>query len=300
MAEPAIHPLSRVTNDSTNNNEASILDNLPTLNDVLYRHSEPPVCLYNYYIILRDRLELETLLDFWLDVAQADILYKRYLKYLRKASNVSKQQKPSISSSILDYNKRLSHQPSSPLSIHHRTSDVLTHMLLLHPRASIATTMNSNTTTINSNLTNKKPPPTQHEMNELMERIYLRYLVPNAEKELTILPQNIKESISNQFNNTSEKALLPENPIVFSQAKNYVFEILELSFPLFLRYKVFMNLTLPQQIGRLATGLIFLLVGFSLEFTLIFLDVHPWQKRLWVSCITLKTLTLSYELISQS
>ncbi|CAO3631840.1 unnamed protein product [Mucor hiemalis] len=276
MAAPidSIHPLSRVA--AHGDHVPSILDYLPSLDDVLHRHSEPPVCLYNYYIILRDRLELETLLDFWLDVAQADILYKRYIKYLRKASNVSKTTRKA--SSIM---------PSSPLSVHHRTSDVLTHMLLLHPRASIATTMNSNATTVASNATSmKRPPPTQLEMIELMEHIYLRYIVPNAEKELRILPTHIRENISNQFNTTQhndEKQQLPppENPMVFLQAKNYVHQLLESTFPLFLRYKVFMNLTLPQQIGRLAIGLILLLVGFSLEFSLIFLDIHPWQKRLW-------------------
>lgn len=281
MAAPidSVHPLSRVA--AHGDRIPSVLDYLPSLDDVLHRHSEPPVCLYNYYIILRDRLELETLLDFWLDVAQADILYKRYIKYLRKASNVSKTTRKS--SGIM---------PSSPLSVHHRTSDVLTHMLLLHPRASIATTMYSNATTVASNATStKRPPPTQLEMVELMERIYLRYIVPNAEKELTILPTHIRETISNQFSTThsDEKQHLPppppppppENPIVFLQAKNYVHQLLESTFPLFLRYKVFMNLTLPQQIGRLAIGLILLLVGFSLEFSLIFLDIHPWQKRLW-------------------
>lgn len=267
----AVHPLSRVENPSP-----SVLDSLPTLDDVLHRQSQPPVCLYNYYIVLRDRLELETLLDFWLDVAQADILYKRYLKYAaRRGSTAAKLGQKA------DYNH---HRLSSPVSIHPRTSDILTHMLLLHPRASVATTMNSATT---SGSTTKKPPPTQLEMAETIERIYLRYIVPSAEKEINGLPHHIKETIGNHFSITIQedpikKKLNPDNPIIYAQAKNYVHQLLESTFPLFLRYKVFMNLTLPQQIGRLACGLLLLLVGFSLEFTLIFLDVHPWQKRLWV------------------
>lgn len=276
----SVHPLSSVTNTNSNNS-SSVLDYLPTLDDVLYRHSQPPVCLYNYYIVLRDRLELETLLDFWLDVAQADILYKRYIKYsTRKASTTTtnriQQPKPSISSSMLTYNALATAQRRSS-----RTSDILTHMLLLHPRASIANTMCSNTTTAS----NRKPPPTQHEMMETVERIYLRYIVSSAEKELNGLPHHIRESISQYFihhtlSSTTKEVL--DNPIIFAQAKNYVHQILQSTFPLFLRYKVFMNLTLPQQIGRLALGLIFLLIGFSVEFSLIFLDVHPWQKRLWV------------------
>lgn len=266
----SVHPLSRVDHPSP-----SVLDSLPTLDDVLHRQSQPPVCLYNYYIVLRDRLELETLLDFWLDVAQADILYKRYLKYAARRGSTAK-----FGQGKIDYNH---HRLSSPVSIHPRTSDILTHMLLLHPRASLATTMNSATTSAST----KKPPPTQLEMAETIERIYLRYIVPSAEKEINGLPNYIRESIGNHFSITIQedpikKKLNPDNPIIYAQAKNYVHQLLESTFPLFLRYKVFMNLTLPQQIGRLACGLLLLLVGFSLEFTLIFLDVHPWQKRLWV------------------
>ncbi|CEP17799.1 hypothetical protein [Parasitella parasitica] len=272
-----IHPLSRAANSKI----ASVLDQLPTLDDVLHRQSQPPVCLYNYYIVLRDRLELEVLLDFWLDVAQADILYKRYIKYASKRASGKfspKQQhqqlpKPSISSSIIDY-----HQRQSNIS---HSNDVLTHMLLLHPRASLATTMYSTTT---NGSQPKKPPPTQAEMIEAVERIYLRYIVPSAEKEIIQLPATIKESIGHHFYD-SEKAAgstgHPENPIIYAQAKEYVHQLLESTFPLFLRYKVFINLTLPQQIGRLACGLVLLLIGFSLEFSLIFLNIHPWQKRLW-------------------
>ncbi|GAN09240.1 RGS domain-containing protein [Mucor ambiguus] len=270
-----IHPLSRVANSKIE----SVLDQLPTLDDVLHRQSQPPVCLYNYYIVLRDRLELEILLDFWLDVAQADILYKRYMKYANKRASTKfsspKLPKPSISSSILDYHHRQSNNSNS--------NDILTHMLLLHPRASLATTMYSTTT---NGSQPKRPPPTQTEMMEAIERIYLRYIVPSAEKEIVQLPVSIKESIGHHFYDSEKKdpSLYtghPENPIIYAQAKEYVHQLLESTFPLFLRYKVFMNLTLPQQIGRLACGLVLLLVGFSLEFSLIFLNIHPWQKRLW-------------------
>ncbi|KAI8073584.1 hypothetical protein BDF21DRAFT_343833 [Thamnidium elegans] len=247
VPQDILHPLSKPANYTS-----SVLDGLPTLDDVLHRQSQPPVCLYNYYIVLRDRLELETLLDFWLDVAQADILYKRYIKYATRRTNI------------------------------------LTHMLLLHPRASLATTMHSTTT----NNSTKKPPPTQLEMIEAVERIYLRYIVPSAEKEICGLPNYIKESIDSTI--PIKKKLNPDNPMIYAQAKNYVHQLLESTFPLFLRYKVFMNLTLPQQIGRLAFGLILLLVGFSLEFSLIFLDIHPWQKRLWVILNQTLLVSLTY------
>lgn len=250
----SVHPLTRELDEKVD----SVLDQLPTLDDVLYRHSQPPVCLYNYYIVLRDRLQLETWLDFWLDIAQADILYKRYIKYKKRPSKMQLK-KPSIASSLF----------SSESPRH----DILTHMLLLQPRTSLANTI----TTTGSN---KRPPPTQTEMHETIERIYLRYIVPSAEKELVQLPFQIKQQIHQFFN--SETPNEKDNPAVYAESKAYVHQVLESTFPLFLRYKVFMNLTLPQQIGRLALGLVCLLVGFSLEFSLIFLDVRPWQNRLWV------------------
>jgi hypothetical protein len=229
---------------------------LPTLDDVLHRRSQPPVCLFNYYIVLRDRLHLEPLLDFWLDVAQADILYKRYLKYATRPPTPHHQThatlpiRPSnISSSILSHD------------------DLFTHMLLTHPRNSLATTIAST----------KKPPPTIAQMTDTVERIYLRYIVSNAEKELP-LPHRIKEEIAKHFVG-SEK---PKSTALFGEAKQYVRDELQRTFGLFLRYKVCMNVTWPQQVGRLAAGLIALLVGFSYEFSMVFLDVRPWQTRLWV------------------
>jgi hypothetical protein len=240
---------------------------LPTLDDVLHRRSQPPVCLYNYYIVLRDRLHLEPLLDFWLDVAQADILFKRYLKYASRPPTPHQPSMPPVP--IQPYN-----MPSSPLS----QEDLVTHMLLSHPRTSLATTTTS--------ATHKKPPPTLSQMTDTMERIFLRYVVSNAEKELS-LPHRMREDIAKYFAGGYEK---PMSAAIFSEAKQHVKQELQRTFGLFLRYKVCMNLTWPQQVGRLAAGLTMLLVGFSYEFSMVFLDVKPWQTRLWVKYIYIYTL----------
>ncbi|KAI8970955.1 hypothetical protein BDB01DRAFT_524513 [Pilobolus umbonatus] len=239
-----------------------IQSKLPTLDDVLQRQSQPPVCLFNYYIILRDRLAMETLLDFWLDVAQADLLFRRYNRHGRT--------------------KEATNQKSDPcLSL--QSSDIITHMLLMHSRASLATST-----------TPKKPPPTQTEMIDTVERIYLRYIMPNAEKELHQLPRSMRDTIGHHFNSIEEESTL-DNPMIYAEAKTHVHQLLQSTFPLFLRYKVFMNLALAQQMGRFIAGILLLLFGLSLEFSLIFLDIHPWQKRLWVKMIMfpLSTTTIS-------
>ncbi|OBZ84327.1 Protein rax1 [Choanephora cucurbitarum] len=207
----------------------AMLDQLPTLAEVLSRQSQPPVCLYNYYIVLRDRLDMEILLDFWLDVSQAEILYKRYLRHARQNSSAPSTPIPQCS-------------PDSPKSF-----------------------------------------MTQMDMIEVLERIYMRYIVPHAEKEIHQLPLLIKQPIVDYFHQTAhDKGLLIDNPtVLYRDAKDFVYQLLQTTFPLFLQYKVLMNMTLPQQVGRVGVGLFLLLSGFSFEFSLIFLDIQPWQKRLW-------------------
>ncbi|SAM04597.1 hypothetical protein [Absidia glauca] len=261
-----------------------LLDQLPTLDEVLQRQSRPPVCLYNYYIVLRDRLHMETLLDFWLDVQQAEVLYRRYLKQQAKKQN----SKTNINKSV----RRSS--PQSPIESISATSfasqpEMLTHMLLMQPKPfsapkrsttitkSITTTSSSSSSSLQSSSPHHYPA--QSEMVDTNERIYYRYIVPHAEKELIQLPAALRDKIIHAFNTNTPL----DDPKVFQNAKRYVHILLQSSFTLFIRYKVFMNLTLPQQLLRLAAGLFFLLVGFSLEFSLIFLNMVPWSLRLWVS-----------------
>ncbi|KAI8061145.1 hypothetical protein BC940DRAFT_370762 [Gongronella butleri] len=298
---------------------AHVLEQLPSLEEVLQRQSRPPVCLYNYYIVLRDRLRMETLLDFWLDVQQAQVLHRRYMKQQQKKKRpphsnqqnyrLTRQPSSPTSSTVLSspkestspYNTATSATtmatasstiqppPSSPApSSLASEPEMLTHMLLMHaqrmkPSATkrmTTTTMESQstTTTSTSALPHLLHQPSQMDMIDAVERIYLRYIVPHAEKELHALPTTLRDQITRAF---ADKSQVLDDPKVFEPAKRYVHILLESTFTLFIRYKVFMNLTLPQQIARLAGGLLALLIAFSLEFSLIFLNIMPWSKRLW-------------------
>jgi hypothetical protein len=62
--------------------------NLPSLEDIISRKSQPPVCLYNLYIVVRDRLEFEELLDFYLDIKQYEQHWKHFIKDLKKNKNL--------------------------------------------------------------------------------------------------------------------------------------------------------------------------------------------------------------------
>ncbi|RGB43924.1 RGS domain-containing protein [Rhizophagus diaphanus] len=60
------------------------LDRLPTLQEVLSRKTAPPVCLFNFYLYMRDRENISEYLDFYLDVLEHEILCKAYVKDLKK------------------------------------------------------------------------------------------------------------------------------------------------------------------------------------------------------------------------
>lgn len=252
---------------SGNTKTSVLLRELPSLDQVLRRQSRPPVCLYNFYIVLRDRLELETLLDFWLDVQQARVLYKRHVKQSTKKSNPTRNMTPPLS--------------PAPTTMSH--DQQLTHSLLMLASGNSTTTAGRPSVgTVGSHGSNNTASTvvTRAAMQEFIEHIYLRYIVPNAEKELMHLPLSMRDAIADQF--ASSKTGIYDPSIVFNDAQHYVHQLLQATWPYFLRYKALMNLTLNQQLGRIAAGLATLLVGFSVEFSLIFLNVQPWHTRIWV------------------
>jgi len=123
------------------------------------------------------------------------------------------------------------------------------------------------------------------------ERIYYRYLLSGAEKEI-YLPSSLR--IHNfPINSTSlphagspdyddEASFLAMVPDLFVSQKEYIFRSMERdTFPRFLRSKAFGNLTPLSSTIRLVVGLVAVWVGLSVGLSLIFLDVHPRAHRLW-------------------
>ena len=125
------------------------------------------------------------------------------------------------------------------------------------------------------------------------ERIYTRYLMPGAEKEIYLpnvlrvhdfpisaaaLPQTASEP-----NYDIENDTLARVPDMFHSQKEWVYRAMEQdSFPRFLRSKAFGNLTPISAMLRLVAGLFILWIALSTSFAFIFLDVKPKVKRLWV------------------
>jgi hypothetical protein len=241
---------------------------LPTLDQVLGRKTLPPVCLYNFYIIMRDRLKMEEVLDFYLDLQHHELLWKRYVKAMHRSGHLSESdlsegfQSPRILSR-LSYNNN-NHFGASPVN-----SPSPTNML----RPSIGALSSTITT-------NSKPPPSRKDIMESSQRLLLRYLVPSATKELTQLPNGLKLALRKEL----EKPDPRDDPLLFEDAKDYLFDYMQRqAYPKFLRLKVWGNITLYQQLGRLVVGLLCLLAALTTSLSLIFLGYPQWGVRFWVS-----------------
>lgn len=296
-------------------------DGLPTLNQVLARKTYPPVCLYNYYIVLRDRLHAEEQLDFYLDVRHHENLWRRFVKDARKSGVITEGDIQQGGHHLLN---RLSH---ASLSTNNRPSSRLSDLPLLDRPSSPSTGRDSpmpgssglrypppseieettdprdreDPTRLQAVLGPRddpstldptqaaeggaKPRPTRAEIKASAEHIYYKYIVQSAGKELHQLPDPVRRRIISAIE--TEKR---DDPEVFAEAKQLVFDKMQVeTFPKFLRAKVWSNTTMPQALMRMVIGLIFLFIGFAIVLSFIFLNWGPdwekWSVRMWVSCM---------------
>ncbi|KAF7728053.1 Bud site selection protein, Revert to axial protein 1 [Apophysomyces ossiformis] len=275
----------------------AIPSDLPTLDDVLNRKTLPPVCLYNFYIVMRDRLHMEEVLDFYLDVRHHELLWRRYVKSMHRSGHLTEDdladgyQSPRVLSrlshnSSLEEKKLLQSPLSSTTTLkppkqndlsskqlqHQRLSNVSISVPLPMVRPPLDEGAENDTEVIN-----EKALPSRQDLIDSAQRILLRYIVPSAQKELMQLPPELKDTIRRELEAQRN------DPLVFEDAKEYVFEYMQRqAYPKFLRLKVWGNVTLWQQMGRLVLGLVSLLAGFATALSLIFLGHPPWGIRFWI------------------
>ncbi|KAI9277871.1 hypothetical protein BY458DRAFT_504290 [Sporodiniella umbellata] len=209
---------------------------LPTLDQVLTRKTQPPVCLYNFYIVMRDRLKMEEVLDFYLDLQHHDLLWRKYVKAMHRTGHLSETdisegfQSPRLLS-------RLSAQPTD------------------------------------------EKIPSRKDLTVSSQRLLSKYLVPSSTKEVTQLPIELRKMICEEL----EKAEARDDPLLFADAKNYVFEYMQrFAYPKFLRLKVWGNVTLNQQIIRLVLGFLGLFAALTTSLCFIFLGHPQWGSRFGV------------------
>ncbi|TNY18001.1 RGS domain-containing protein [Rhodotorula diobovata] len=124
------------------------------------------------------------------------------------------------------------------------------------------------------------------------ERIFSRYLMPGADKEVYLPPSLRITSFplsSSQLPSVThpdyerEADAQARVPDMFHAQKDFVYRAMEGdSFPRFLRAKAFGNLTPLSGVVRLVVGLFALWAGLATAFAFIFLDAKPKVRRLWV------------------
>lgn len=293
---------------------------LPTLEQVLSRKTLPPVCLYNFYIIMRDRLHSEELLDFYLDVQHHEILWRRYVKGLRRSGHIDETDLtegfhgPKLVSRLSYASLRRDELIRSPSPAGSRSLEPGNHGSTHHlfndddvppteddarryaykrssspspmvPRGPLveSTGPGQQDSAFASNLHGGgQPVPTREDITASCEKIYYKYIVQSAHKEIFLLPGSIRSDIARRIEQDER-----DDPAIFAEAKDLVFESMQQrGFPKFLRCKVWGNTTMWQQLGRLVFGLSALFLGFAVELSLILLGHNRWGERFWVCCLT--------------
>ncbi|KAF9105612.1 Bud site selection protein, Revert to axial protein 1 [Mortierella sp. AM989] len=66
---------------------------LPTLWQILHRKTLPPVCLFNFYLYMRDCEKSSEEVDFWLDVTAHEILWRLYVRATKRRQTVAAQER---------------------------------------------------------------------------------------------------------------------------------------------------------------------------------------------------------------
>lgn len=283
---------------------------LPTLQQVLSRKTLPPVCLYNFYIIMRDRLHSEELLDFYLDVQHHEILWRRYVKTMRRSGQIEEADLseglhgPKLVSRLSYASIRRDESARSPSPSGSRSLEAgnnsSTHHLVheddvtsedahrqykrssspspMVPRGPLTETTypDNHDSAVASNIHgHTNPSPTREDVKASCEKIYYKYIVQSAYKEIFILPAAVRRDIAKRIEQDER-----DDPAVFAEAKDLVFDSMQSkAFPKFLRCKVWGNTTMWQQLARLVLGLSALFIGFAVELSLILLDRPRWGER---------------------
>ncbi|KAJ1926693.1 Bud site selection protein, Revert to axial protein 1 [Tieghemiomyces parasiticus] len=276
---------------------AAVLRDLPSLELVLSRKTCPPVCLYNFYVYLRDVEYSEENLDFWLDVVAHESLCRSYCQTLIKSKAINAPlnniKRTTMRWSIKDVTQELRYSTYS--------NSVGSEVRTAAPPAPGSPTEPAPVTPLDHGSFDEptadhgaycdhpycKPGrdphhpqnTTRQDLKKSAERIYYRYIVAGAEHELN-MPELMRLRICRMIEMNHR-----DDPDVFLEAKNYVFNLMAHdAFPRFLYARAYENMGYTQTMLRLVMGLVSLILGFTIELCLIFLAREPKALR-WFGLI---------------
>ncbi|OAQ23123.1 regulator of G protein signaling [Linnemannia elongata AG-77] len=283
---------------------------LPNLWQVLHRKTQPPVCLFNFYLYMRDDEKSSEEVDFWLDVTAHEVLWRLYhhdltRQYLDDTKETSDQ--------ILTVHNALRHPTASPPQQQQGQGQFLMagqrvqHVRLpgavpaswAHPSeletqygngTESGVSEGTSTATPRRAMTSGTGGVTKEDLQRSAERIYYKYLIPQAEKRVRI-PGEVRQRVAmlmdskmmlNQGGGSQPSLTVTNLGLVFAEAREIVFEGMEsYYFPRFLKARAYGNMVPSHRLMRCVTGLFFLFVGFAIVLSLIFLNIRPRSLRAW-------------------
>jgi hypothetical protein len=265
--------------------EANMPSHIPTLQQILDRKSLPPVCLYNLYIVMRDRLRNEEILDFYLDLKHHEVLWRKYIRSLVKGGILDESDvkdgvnSVSLATKVQMFEKKITtHATTSPQS-----------SVRASVRASVRVT-SSFIRTPDILKDHQEQIIHLHKVQEAAERITHRYVVQSAHKELVELPLKLRVDIVGNLQDHGRY-----DPLIFADAKAWAFNAMQhFTYSKFIDIKSNGNLTQWHQVLRLCFGLSVLFIAFTVELTMLFLGWQVWGSRAWVS-ITTEPMTKIYK-----
>ncbi|KAF9883157.1 Bud site selection protein, Revert to axial protein 1 [Aspergillus nanangensis] len=295
---------------------------LPTLFEVLSRHTLAPVDLFSFYIYMRDQQRSVDYLDFWLDVSQHMSLCRHYVRELRRSVLVAtpdlEKADSKGSSAALETLENFGDIPlveAGPSGTRRGFHDIEDRDA--DQRLSAFLRSDGNTTSGHSpqsslgsqnaarTYSHEQQPRgsfgTRNEENSpghtvarpdiraSAEKILYTYLLPGAEREI-VLPEEMVSTCINLIEDDGR-----DDPEVFDPAKDYVFQAMERdAFPGFLQAKALGNLVPLSIVARLAFALISFGGGFWGAFYVVLRD-KPRNIRCWV---ILPFIVAAYFLVS--
>ncbi|KAJ6171162.1 hypothetical protein N7470_000229 [Penicillium chermesinum] len=232
-----------------NHSEMEHRNRLPTLFEVLSRHTLAPVDLFSFYIYMRDQQRSVDYLDFWLDVSQHMSLCRHYVRELRRSVLVAtpdmERADSMHSSAMLENLENLGDIPlqeAGPSRVPGSEKDRdANHRLSAFLRSEGATSNHSPQNSLGSQSAHRTASPDQqprpsegtfngdspghtvarNDIRASAEKILYTYLLPGSEREI-ILPEMMTSTIINLIEDDGR-----DDPEVFDPAKDYVFQAME-------------------------------------------------------------------------
>ncbi|KAL1924024.1 uncharacterized protein VTP21DRAFT_7059 [Calcarisporiella thermophila] len=247
---------------------------LPTLHDVLLRRTRTPLCLYSFRLFLQ---------HYHADNHAHELMFLLHIRELEQIFRMFRKKRPSYNSTT---NLSVGAEDIFGLGVSMDTQPLTLHTPQLEEEGvedddyGLWRVMERKPSTVESlyNFLSPTGMLTSKQIRGCAERLYQLYLAPHAECNLSFLPGWMRHLAYERIQNAD----LEDIEASFQEIKRKVYDHLERDgYPRFIARQTRSNLTPLHALIRGGVGLFALFCAFTVEFSLIFLDIHPRTTRFW-------------------